>query len=67
MSKMRTLTEKRFFEWHEDSVAVTLRNKGGSYGGGSEVLVIYSTKKPLERCAKTIIRDLTGNMLNKES
>jgi len=34
------LTEKRFFEWHEDEVSVTLRNKGGSYGGGSEVLVI---------------------------
>ncbi len=28
------LTEKRFFEWHEDDVSVTLRNKGGSYGGG---------------------------------
>ena len=34
------LTEKRFFEWHEDDVAVTLRNRSGSYGGGSEVLVI---------------------------
>ena len=40
---MKTLTEKRFFEWHEDDVAVTLRNKGGSYGGGSEVFVIYET------------------------
>jgi len=67
MSKMKTLTEKRFFEWHEDDVAVTLRNKGGSYGGGSEVLVIYSTKIQSEHCAKTITRDLTGNMLNKES
>ena len=28
-----TLTEKRFFEWHEDDVSVTLRNKSGSYGG----------------------------------
>ena len=36
-----TVTEKRFFDWHEDDVSVTLRNKGGSYGGGSEVLVIY--------------------------
>ena len=33
MKTMKTLTEKRFFEWHEDDVAVTLRNKGGSYGG----------------------------------
>lgn len=32
--KMKTLTEKRFFEWYEDEIAVTLRNKGGSYGGG---------------------------------
>ena len=29
----KTLTEKRFFEWHEDDVAVTMRNKSGSYGG----------------------------------
>ena len=33
-----TLTEKRFFEWHEDEVSVTLRNKGGSYGGGQKCL-----------------------------
>lgn len=31
---MTTLTEKRFFEWQEDDKSVTLRNKGGSYGGG---------------------------------
>ena len=30
---MTTLTEKRFFEWHEDEVSVTLRNKSGNYGG----------------------------------
>lgn len=39
------MTEKRFFEWHEDEVSVTLRNKGGSYGGGSEVLVISWSKE----------------------
>lgn len=32
--KQITLTEKRFFEWHEDDKSVTLRNMGGSYGGG---------------------------------
>ena len=37
---MKTYAEKRFFEWHEDDVSVTLRNKSGSYGGGSEVLVV---------------------------
>lgn len=37
---MKTFAEKRFFEWHEDEVAVTLRNKSGSYGGGSEVLIV---------------------------
>lgn len=31
---MKTYTEKRFFEWHEDDVSVTLRAKFGSYGGG---------------------------------
>lgn len=40
MSNQITLTEKRYFEWHEDDKSVTLRNKGGSYGGGSEVLII---------------------------
>ena len=39
---MKTYAEKRFFEWHEDDVSVTLRNKSGSYGGGSEVLVVCS-------------------------
>ncbi len=29
---MKTLTEKRFFEWHDDDVAVTLRNRGGHTG-----------------------------------
>ena len=38
--KQITLTEKRFFHWVEDDVSVTLRFKGGSYGNGSEVLVI---------------------------
>ena len=38
-----TLTEKRFFKWCEDEIAVTLRNRSGSYGGGSEVLVIEDT------------------------
>lgn len=42
---MKTLTEKRFFEWYEDDVAVTLRNHSGSYGGGSEVLVICFNEK----------------------
>jgi len=46
----KTLTEKRFFEWHEDDVSVTLRNRGGSYGGGSEVLVICYTPRRSEHC-----------------
>lgn len=37
---MKTLTEKRFFEWHYDDISVTLRNRGGSYGNGSEVFVL---------------------------
>ena len=37
---MKTYAEKRFFKWQEDDVAVSLRAKSGSYGGGSEVLVI---------------------------
>lgn len=45
---MKTLTEKRFFEWHEDDISVTLRNKGGSYGGGSEVLVICTRPRYIQ-------------------
>ena len=44
-SEAKTLTEKRFFEWHEDDVSVTLRNRGGSYGGerGTRYLLYQET------------------------
>ena len=64
---MKTLTEKRFFEWHEDDVSVTLRNKSGSYGGGSEVLVICPTRIQSERCVPEIIKVSEHSMLQKES
>ena len=31
--KQITVTEKRFYEWYEDDVSVTLRHRSGSYGG----------------------------------
>ena len=45
MKSKKTLTEKRFFEWHEDDVSVTLRNRGGSYGGerGTRYLLYQKT------------------------
>ena len=61
---MTTLTEKRFFEWHEDDVSVTLRNKSGSYGG-SEVLVICSIKIPLEHCKLLTTKEPDGNTFNR--
>ena len=60
---MKTLTEKRFFEWYEDDKSVTLRNRGGSYGGGSEVLVICYIKTESEHYAKTTTKAPTGSML----
>ena len=63
----KTVTEKRFFEWYEDDVSVTLRNRGGSYGHGSEVLVISSIRTPLEHCASMITRDPTDSTLNRRS
>lgn len=60
-----TLTEKRFFEWHEDNVSVTLRNKGGSYGGGSELLVISYIQTPSERCVQETIKGPEMNMSMK--
>ena len=64
---MTTLTEKRFFEWHEDDVSVTLRNKSGSYGGGSEVLVICSMPIKSERCAQRTTSGCNKSKSNKES
>lgn len=37
---MKTYAEVRFFKWTEAETSVSLRAKSGSYGGGSEVLVI---------------------------
>ena len=50
-----TLTEKRFFKWCVDDISVSLRAKSGSYGGGSEVIVIesnqnHATIKDTETC-----------------
>lgn len=58
----KTLTEKRFFEWHEDDKSVTLRNKSGSYGGGSKVLVICSIPAPSERYVPEIIKESETSM-----
>lgn len=33
-------SEVRFFKWVEDDKSVSLRAQSGSYGGGSEVLII---------------------------
>ena len=62
-----TLTEKRFFEWHEDNTSVTLRNRGGSYGNGSEVLVICYIKTQLEQSASMTTREQRANTLSKEN
>lgn len=59
---INTLSEKRFFEWYEDDKSVTLRNKGGSYGGGSEVLVIQNTTIKSVPYAQTITKELTTSM-----
>lgn len=65
--KVITLTEKRFFEWHEDDKSVTLRNMSGSYGGGSEVFIIYSTRKPSDRSAQQITNGYSNNRSETES
>lgn len=63
---MKTLTEKRFFEWYEDDKSVTLRNKGGSYGGGNEVLVIQPIMTKSEACVQMIQKESITNMSVKE-
>lgn len=37
---MKTFAEKRFFKWEPDEISVSLRARSGSYGGGSEVLIV---------------------------
>ena len=46
-----TYAEKRFFKWVEDDKSVTLRERCGSYGGGSEVLVVQ------RRFSNVIVQD----------
>lgn len=42
---MKTVTEKRFCEWYEDDVSVTLRHMSGSYGGErSACHLLYQTR-----------------------
>lgn len=60
---MKTYTEKRFFEWHEDDVSVTIRAKSGSYGGGgSEVFIVNSTKTRSAPCVGMIGKAQTDSM-----
>ena len=60
----KTYAEKRFFEWHKDEVAVSLRYKSGSYGGGSEVLVVYGfdsyNQQSIEEVSPTLKTDGGG-------
>lgn len=67
MKNVKTLTEKRFFEWYEDDVSVTLRNRSGSYGGGSEVLVISSIRQQLEQSVQEITKESEINTFQKKS
>lgn len=62
---MVTYSEKRFFEWHEDDRSVSLRAKSGSYGGGSEVLVIVPMSSAPS--AMTITKAQTDSMSRTES
>lgn len=49
--KPKTLTEKRFFEWHEDDISVTIRNKSGSYGGERSPRYLLYTDRVGALCA----------------
>ena len=63
----KTFAEKRFFYWQEDEVAVSLRNRFGSYGGGSEVLVISYIPTQSEHSAQEIAKELVVNTSRKEN
>lgn len=63
----RTFVEKRFFKWVEDDVSVSLRASSGSYGGGSEVLVISYTPRLSEHFAQGTSKELGTSTLTKGS
>lgn len=52
---MRTMREMKYDEYVEDGISGTLRNKSGNYGGGSEVLVIYT-----DTCGALCMDDYKG-------
>ena len=62
---MKTFSEVRFFKWQENDKSVSLRARSGSYGGGSEVLVVSEIQ--LAPSAQTITKESTINMSDKES
>ena len=67
---IQTFPEVRFFKWEINDVSVSLRNKSGSYGGGSEVLVVeevidMSENQQSERCAVMTQNTSTINMQRK--
>lgn len=47
---MITYTEKRFCEWYEDEISVTLRASSGSYGGAVKCSFwkVIKTMRPLK-------------------
>ena len=62
MREKITVTEKRFGEYQEDDLAVSLRAKSATCGGGSEVLVICFTK---EQSAHSVPQTTNGCNKNK--
>lgn len=65
--KQATVTEKRFGEYHEDDLAVSLRAKSATCGGGSEVLVISYIKEPSDHYVPQTTNGCNKNKQRKES
>jgi hypothetical protein len=61
----KTYPEKRFFDWEEDDVSVSLRACSGSYGGGSEVLIISYIQTSSDLSKQGISKAQETNMLKK--
>ena len=58
----KTYNETSFGGWTEEPVAQTIRNSFGSYGGGSEVLVLESTQNHATIKDTEVCPTLTANM-----
>ena len=67
MIKTRTYSQDAYDKFTENEKSASLKYHGGTYGGGSEVLVISYIPKRSEHSATTITKEQGNSMSDKGS